>query len=252
MEKTFVENIISLNTAQLGSFGEFLFVYAIRENHTVKRLHDDRADFIVDGEKIDVKTTARDINRAPVALKPYSGTRINGVKYARVEFFETGARVSLEDYKLAEYDQDELKRLWQKWSNGEVKSLPAGNREKKKRLIESIRQEIEQYFSDKGITTRVIIRTCEKGFGKESPHNLKPSKILPRNATIYLSFNDERISRENLFRIIAFPDSHANRLPMLGKTALHLPKVDLSKIQKEYVFRNIEDLKDSYFERFKN
>src|SRR4030095_717273 len=62
----------ALNNAQRGSFGEFLFGRVARETlrAQVDATRRARADFVVDGVRIDVKTTVRDLDRAPPRREP--------------------------------------------------------------------------------------------------------------------------------------------------------------------------------------
>lgn len=242
-----------LNTAQLGSFGEFVFVSTI--NHVMKvnveRLHDNRADFLVNKSPVDVKTTIHNIGNDLCNFNPYAGQRLSGIQYALVEFFKIGARISLEDSQLGIINPQELEELWLKWHDGQGKKIPANKNELKKQLLEPIENDIKCFFSSHGIKARIIYRTCQKGFGKESPDNLKPKHIKINVATVFLSFNDSKISRDNFHKIIAFPDNDADKLPMRDKVYLHKPKVDLDRLPQQYVFKNINDLKEHYFKRFR-
>lgn len=242
-----------LNMAQLGSFGEYVFVSTINQvmNVKVERLHDNRADFLVNENPVDVKTTIQNIDKDLCDFSPYAGQRISGIQYALVEFFRNGARISLENAQLGLRNLRELDELWLKWRDGYGKKLPVNKNELKKQLLKPIKNEIEGFFYSHGIEVRIIQRTCQRGFGNESPHNLKPTHIKINGATVFLSFNDSKISRDNFHKIIAFPDTDADKLPMRDKVYLHKPKVDLDRLPQQYVFKNINDLKEHYFKRFR-
>lgn len=242
-----------LNTAQLGSFGEFVFVSTANQvmNVSIERFHDNRADFLVNGNPVDVKTTLRNISKDTCNFSPFGGSRVSGIQYALVEFFKIGARVSLENTLIGLLNLRELDELWLKWLHGYGKKFPVNKNKLKKQLLEPIENEISSFFSSHGIEVRIINRTCQKGFRKESPHNLKPRHIKINGATVFLSFNDSKISRDNFHTIIAFPDTNADKLPMRDKVNLRKPKVDLDRLPRQYIFENIEDLKEHYFKRFR-
>lgn len=241
-----------LNMASLGSFGEFVFISTVKQamKQTVERLHDNKTDFLVNGNPVDVKTTIRNIGKNVYEFYPYAGPRVCGIQYAQVEFFKLGARVSLENEQLGLLNHQEIDELWLKWLNGHGKKFTVNKNELKKQLYKPIKNEIKSFFSSHGVDVRIILRTCQRGFGRESPHNLKPTNIKINSSTVFLSFNDSNISRDNFHMLIAFPDTDSDRLPMLGKVHLKKPKVDLEHLPSRYVFKNIEDLKEHYFERF--
>lgn len=241
-----------LNMPRLGSFGEFVFVSTVRKimETSIERLHDNRTDFLINRCPVDVKTTMRNIEKDVCSFNPYAGPRISGIKYAQVEFFKTLARVSLEEIQLCLLNQQEINELWLKWLSRHDSRLPVNENESKKRALEPIENEIKSFFLNHAIEVRIIHRTCQKGFGKESPNNLKPSKIKTNSTTVFISFNDSTISRDNFHKLIAFPDIDAEKFPMLEKVNLHKPKVDLDRLSEKYIFNNIEDLKEHYFERF--
>ena len=88
----------------------------------------------------------------------------------------------------------------------------------------------------------MIYRTVQAQFGAESPDNLIPKIIDPTRVTVFLDFLDSEICRDKLRKVIAFPEACADKLPLLKKTRLHLPKVDLEKLPNKYVFHDLDDL----------
>jgi hypothetical protein len=114
-----------------------------------------------------------------------------------------------------------------------------------------IRDEIVTFFKMKyGLNARVIYRTIQKGFGKESPDNLAPKLISPENITVYIDFRDKRISLDNINRVIAFPDERSKKFPTIKKPSLHLEKIDVDALDQIYKFTDIEDLLNSFPKRF--
>jgi hypothetical protein len=96
------------------------------------------------------------------------------------------------------------------------------------------------------VTTRIIYRTCQATFGQESPHNLKPRKVLANRITIYLDFRDQTSAADNLHNVYAFPDMGADSLPMRETVALHHGKVDLSRMPSRFVCTGVDDLKTNF------
>ena len=60
--------------------------------------------------------------------------------------------------------------------------------------------------------------------------------------TVYLDFVDQRLTEDNIRRIIAFPDTAATSFALLGTTRLHRPKVDLRSIPARFIFANLSEL----------
>lgn len=98
-----------------------------------------------------------------------------------------------------------------------------------------------------GIVCRIIYRTSQERFGRESPDNLKPKVIRPNGITIFINFN-QNIAEESIINIYAFPDTRSHELPVLPPDQVHLhkEKVNLNKISRKFVFSGMEDLKSNY------
>src|SRR5262245_42055084 len=226
-----------MNNAQRGSFGEFLFCRVAREKlrARVNATRRDRADFVVDGVPIDVKTTIKDLNRALRPLREYRGPRIAGTSYAQVEFGTEGARVSLEANRLSTVAWPELAATWRAWGKARPPKHRPGN-------IVRLRKRVAPRFRELGFRARVIYRTTQAQFGEESPANLVPSRPKQDRLTVYLDFANPRLTADNIRRIIAFPDAAVNSLPLLERTRLHLPKVNLSSVPGRFVFTSLSEL----------
>lgn len=71
--------------ARLGSFGEHLFADVMRRRgHIVEALHAEQTDFLVDGQRIDVKSSFAKTVAPFKPLKQWSGNRVDGEQYAQV------------------------------------------------------------------------------------------------------------------------------------------------------------------------
>lgn len=229
----------ALNNAQRGSFGEFLFSRVAREklSSEIETTRRNRADFVVGGVQVDVKATIRDLREPLRPLKPYRGTRVEGISYAQVEFAAEGARVSLETELLAIIPWPDLAVAWDAWRENTRTERVAPARD-----IGPLRDRIIAHFRDLGFSARVIYRTIQAQFRDESPANLLPSRPQPNGLTVYLDFADHRITESNIRRIIAFPDSAALSFPLLERTRLHRQKVDLAQLPPHFVFANLSEL----------
>ena len=258
--------ILLLNAARLGSFGEAVFLQVARDKGWhIESQHSEKVDYRVEGELVDVKTSRQSLQR-PVGRRQYSGP-VPHVRYVLVEFVSSGASVSIDGAQLQSLNWEKLDTIWDEWTRQrgrEDNILERDNTQRAisdfkrtaeplgpypvpgsstKRAIADLKQELVRFLAEKGITTRIIYRTCMAGFKQESPHNLKPEKIEPNRITIYLDFRNEVISADNLNGVYAFPDTAAHTLPMLEKTRLHRPKVDVGKMPAKFVFRDLEELK---------
>lgn len=255
--------ILLLNSARLGSFGEAVFLQVARDKGWhIESQHSERADYRVEGELVDVKTTRQTLQR-PVGRRQYSGP-VPYVRYVLVEFVSSGACVSIDGAQLRSLDWQQLDAIWDEWirqRGGEdytqqaisdlkrrTRSLEPHQtaRGNTKRAVADLMQELVSFFAEKGIATRIIYRTCMAGFKQESPHNLKPGRIQPNRITIYLDFKNEVASAYNLNGVYAFPDTAAHTLPMLEKTRLHRPKVDVDKMPAKFVFHDLDELRKGW------
>ena len=241
--------ICSLNNAQLGSYGEYIFRKIAKSvlKGDMQSLHDMRVDFIVNGMKIDVKTSRRNIASYPRKLKTYNTHRVDGVSYALVELFSDEVRISIEGRQISVISWREASELWDEWKGRGYKHRILDHKDMKRKKLAPMQREIAEFFQPLGISTRIIYRTSQKDWGNESPHNLKPSsKKEPTGLTIFLDFIDSNISRDNFRQIVCFLNVRADELPMVKKIYLHKPKVDLKKLPEKFLFKDINDLKRNY------
>ncbi len=231
----------SLNNAQRGSFGEFLFsIVAAREsNEKVRAVRRNRTDFLVGNIPVDVKTTIRNLDRVLPSLRPYRGPRTEAISYAQVEFGAEGARISIESSILASLSWSDIVEIWQRWAEQTAsKSMPA----EKGIGISPIRLAVHEHFAKFGFRARVIYRTIQGQFRNESPANLLPTATESDRVTVFLDFADQRLVEDNIRRVIMFPDVIAPSLPLLAQTRLHRPKVDLTQIPARFVFSSLAAL----------
>ena len=233
--------LIALNNAQRGSLGEYLFA-AVAGNIPGSRLEtvrSEQTDFILAGERIDVKTTIRDLDRPIRPLTPYRGPRVSGVRYAQVEFSPDGVRISIESAVMTQITWPKMSLLWTQWINERRprKSTPPDTAR-----LNSLLEMIRNHFEHFAIEARILYRTGQANFGNESPANLLPKTARPNRITVFIDFHDQSIDAANIRRIVAFKDSDAPRLPMNSKIRLHRAKVDLAAIPQKYVFTTLGDL----------
>ena len=253
-----IQKIRQLNSARAGSLAELAFALTAARDvggeiklGKLKIQHADQTDFVtVSGRRIDVKSRRFRANEPLPPLRAYQGPRVKEIEYGVVEFYDNGARISLEGQLLAEIDENKLETIWREWLKGRAQEIPSAEKPASEEAALEISSEVKSFFTAKGFAPRVIYRTCEPSFGKESPGNLKPTKLVPKGISIYLSFYPGNVNRDNLYRLIAFPDNQASKLPMHAKTHLHLPKVNLEEVDPKYKFKNIHDLLENYFKRF--
>jgi hypothetical protein len=232
--------------ALIGSFAEWLFCSSARKaGMRIDKAHADRADFAVNGERMDVKghvIEKEDLDPP----RPWSGKRQSRTRYVMVEFWKKGARVSIEGNEISEFDLESLAMEWSEWSKNHTFKLPTVDKSQRKRDLAQIRNEIREFFREHERDTRIIYRTCQKEFGNEYPHNLRPQKIQENRVTVFLSFESCQISKKNIDGIVVIPDDEPWDLPMTKNFRLHAPKVDIEKLPTRFRFKNIEDLKTRY------
>ncbi len=243
-----IQQVSELTAVSLGSFGEFIYKVQILEQTKFKiyKGHQDRFDFHVNDELVDVKATKKHLTKKTIPLKPYTGKRVPERIYAQVEFFSDAVRISHEKKEMFILSWDEIGVLWDRWKKNDAQKLTFKGKSPSKENAKIIKSKIADYFSKQGIDTRIIYRTVQAGFGKESPANLKPNEIKPNRITVFLNFNDHNVSEDNFHSIIAFTDSDSQSLPMRPKTNLGVPKVDIPAMDNRYTFEDLSDLYNNF------
>ena len=195
---------------------------------------------------VDVKATKKHLTKKTIPLKPYTGKRVPERIYAQVEFFSDAVRISHEKKEMFILSWDEIGVLWDRWKKNDAPKLTFKGKSPSKENAKIIKSKIADYFSKQGLKTRIIYRTVQAGFGKESPANLKPNEIIKDRITVFLNFNDHNVSEDNFHSIIAFTDSDSQSLPMRPKTNLGVPKVDISAMNETFFFKGLKDLFSNY------
>src|SRR5262249_39997043 len=109
-------------------------------------------------------------------LTPYRGSRAHGIAYVQVEFGIDGARVSREGDVLAMLTWPDLAIAWWKWGKEKPPRSAAD--------VEALRTRIAACFREFGLCVRVMYRTTQAEFGKESPANLVPTRPTPGRITV--------------------------------------------------------------------
>lgn len=236
-----IQDIISnLNNAQFGSFGEFIFESNYVEEG-IQRKHNERVDFILGGEFIDVKST-RKFNENYSTSRDYSGNKQIGIQYPFLQFYADRIVCVLHKKILFQLNYENVQVLLESWIKSKRKTRNIKRAKKiKSKELERIKNKLILYFKEKGYVTRIIYRTTQKGFGKESPNNLIPREIINNRVTIFLSFNDHIFCEKNLNEIFVIADINSRKLPMIKKPTLHKEKVDLEKID-QYKYSSINDI----------
>ena len=242
------EKIKSLNNAKFGSLSEFVFEYKFK-NKTLKRQHFGGVDFKWNETDVDIKGR-RKFNSLSITPLKYYGPRQGGIRYVVVGYFQ--------DYVVISEDKDVLKKIgyisiakiFKKWSD--KKPLGTHNVKKDARHWNEMKNSIQKIFSEKNYNARVIHRTTQDAFGKESPDNLLPKKLLKCNVTVFVNFKNYIISEDNVKEIFAFKDIDGKKFKKIKKPHLHKKKVDLDLIDSKFKFKSINDLicnweDDSFF-----
>ncbi len=245
-----IDFVRSANMSQLGSYGEAIFhETCLNQGIEISTQHFAQADFLMNGRRMDVKTSRQRLER--LLEKPFLKIRhrIENTEYIAVEFHQNGAILSIEGEVLRRYDWLTLQGIFQKWVEGGFGKTHQPKIGSKNKLCEELAEKVKSIFRDKGLPDPYLLfRTVM--FDKESPHNLLPCqrKEADRKSwTVFLVFKKAPPIEENLHYIIAFPDEVDGSLPRLHKlrTAKHienLQKADLSKMPSKYVFESVAAL----------
>jgi 6-pyruvoyl-tetrahydropterin synthase len=245
-----IEFIRSANMPQLGSFGEAVYEQFMTESGAdISRLHVGRADFEVNGVRVDVKTSRHQLGKH--LQKPVFNYRheVLGTHYAILEFHQLGALLSMNKEIIARFDWTFLNSVFEKWREGGFGKAHNIQRRTKKSLCPVMIERTKRAFVEAGLPEPYMLQRTVM-FDNESPHNLLPSQRKPTKqtgATVFFVFHQAPPIQENLKEVIAFPDTADSCLVRLKKlrTASHienLEKADIDLIPPKYRFDSIESL----------
>jgi hypothetical protein len=241
-----IESIKELNNPQFGSFGEYIFEHQLADQK-LQRKHSESTDFILNGKSIDVKS-ARLFNEYRTVSKNYHGKRISGIYYAFVQFYSNIVFCSLEEKIIFTIDYKEIKILFCEWQKKRkrVKTKNAKISYEFKANLINIKKFIIEHFIALGYKPRIIYRTNQNEFGKESPGNLVQKTKSNNSVTIFISFNNYEIAENNIDKIIAFRDSESDAFPMLRNPKLHIIKIDIERLDAKYKYSTVIELIENF------
>jgi hypothetical protein len=240
-----IELIKKLNNPRFGSFGEYIFEYQ-NSTKNIERKHSESTDFILNGKSIDVKST-RCFKESRVVPKKYRGKNLKNIEYAYLQFYSNVVICSIEHHVLFTLDYSSVENIFKKWelkkkskllATKKISSLYHENLNKIKKLISA-------FYIKQGLDPRIIYRTNQSEFGKESPGNLIYRIKNNKSVTVFIDFKSHEISENNINQIIAFRDQESDNFPFLKNPKLHEPKVDLEFLDKKYKFDSLKDLMQS-------
>ena len=237
------KQLIELNNARFGSFGEFVFETSF-STEIIVRKHFDQSDFLWNNISYDIKSK-RILDKNYRTPGKYNGKRVKGIEYILVEFYKDVVVLSKEKKQLKCLGYDVIDEMFLKWHSNK---LPQPDTKLKKDLttLNIIKEKIQNYFNRLGLTVRIIYRTTQKDFGNESPDNLLPKKIQSNSVTVFLNFKSFDLNENNFEEVIAFRDIHASSFDLIPDPKLHKKKIDITKLSKEYKFKDIDDLTNNW------
>jgi len=241
-----IEVIKELNNPQFGSFGEYIFEHQLSEQE-IQRKHSESTDFILNGKSIDVKS-ARLLNESCTDSKTYNGKKLSGIYYAFVQFYSNIVLCSLDGKIIFSLHYKEIKVLFLEWQKNrkKVKSKTVKIGHVFQANLVNIKKAITEHFIALGYKPRIIYRTNQNKFGKESPGNLVPKTIKNNSVTVFISFNNHEISDTNIDQIIAFRDSESDNFPLLRDPKFHMVKIDIERLDARHKYNTVSELLRSF------
>jgi len=242
--------ILNANMSQLGSYGEAVFhAHYKAQGLEIIPLHVGRADFLVNGTRVDVKTSRK--NLAKVLTEPKLRVRntVEGTDYYMVEFHRAGALLSKDRDPRAAVTWEELVAVFRGWRAGDFGAKHTPKTARPRRVSAELLHRIRSGFADRGLAAPYILyRTIM--FENESPHNLLPSQRKATHRlgwTVFLVCRTAPVDETTLDYIIAFPDETDRDFPRLRTfgTSKHidgLQKADLGRLPEGVRFGSVEAL----------
>ena len=245
-----------LNNARIGSFSEHLFWILYNGKYTLKKSHYGHTDFIltINGNefKIDVKSKRQFMKYYEMNLRYKSKKKLSGVQYPYIVYFKDKICINWEEMnelQFCNYDTNCV-NIYDIWNDNKPKSIKKVLRnddDSFKQNYETIKTEIENFFQLKQLKARIIYRTCQQDFGKESPGNFIPIHRDPKRVTIFISFNG-KIDISNVLKVYALQETELLNPPTLKKSRLNTPKVDLDRLEQKFVFNDLDNLFQNFFQ----
>ena len=236
--------------SQLGSLGEALFHdYALAQGMKIIPLHSARADFLLDGRRVDVKTSRKLLEKTYKGRRIIIRHRVPETEYASVQFHEGGCQIHLEDHPLTNLSWGKVQDVFAKWLAGHFGKIHREKLQPSNKVCASLIGSIHEAFTKIGLQKPYILyRTVM--FDNESPHNLLPSQRAEEKKlgwTVFLVCRSAPVTEKNLDYLIAFPDSVDPTLPRqeILRTSKHienLQKADLRRIPTEFIYSGLRDL----------
>jgi len=244
------EQLLLLNNFKFGKFGEVIYEHYLKslciqfENVCLKGL---QADFRVGEDLIDVKSK-RNLGQSKERYNiiPISN-KMKGIKYRMVVFNKSRIVLHDEDKKIFQtYPYNSLiVKLFDNLTKSSKKHPTV--KAKKSNTWNNIKNEVEGFFENANISARAIHRNCQRRFGNEHPHNLKPSK-KGEDVVVYVAYADTNL--EIVDFIFAFPASDYYKFPNIPNPRLHKTKKDINHTDSKYFFKSLAELYDQFFLRF--
>jgi len=245
--------IEKLNNPQFGSFAEFVFVNHVINvrNQDLIKIHRDDADFIMQGNTIDVGGR-RMLN------KHFTNQTIRN-KTVSVFFYKDCCFINYPTIFEAKIDWSDIVSLYKAWRQNPPIHIPTNSGISFEKEYEEIKNAISSFFLENGYTTKIIYRTVSHKFGlRESPHNLLPSKLNEKGVTVYIDFKSYIRTNENIRFIIAFPDNTGGEIPRQKIVSIkagqaNVKKIDLNTIiqtKHRCYFETREELIKCFFKRY--
>jgi hypothetical protein len=147
-----------LSAPRLGSFGEAVFKRTAQSlGIHVEGLHSERADFVVRGQKTDVKTIARFLIEGLQSVASWRGTRVAGVQYAVVEFHPDGVRLTLDGQVMANLDWIEIEEIWADWKLGVFGRMHRATASPARSLPSDVTAAVHRLFDEVGLLHPLIL-----------------------------------------------------------------------------------------------
>ncbi len=248
--------ISNANMSQLGSLGEAIFQqFCANQNYALFSLHVGRADFLVNGNRVDVKTSRKNLNNILNEPRLRVRNTVPDTEYYTVEFNISGALISDTRTPLTSFNWIQLDVIYQSWKLGKFGASHTPKVSVTDKICKTLLMRIKDCFTSIGLNPPYILyRTIM--FENESPDNLLPSQRSIKGRlgwTVFIVCHTAPANESTLQYIIAFPDEADRELPRLSKfgTSKHikdLQKADLSRMPEKYKFRSLNELL-SHFQR---
>lgn len=237
------DEAVAFDDVRLLEFGKFLFEWTGRAaGYNVEPSTEDPADYLVEGEPIKVEVKSlEDDGRTEHSAAAAGG---DGMSRSMVLLGDDGAEVWLDGRRLRTLPSGLIRGMWLKWERErrqDASTSPSGGQQ-----WDEAERELEAVFRGYGLGSVVFHPTRQPGTYRRLT-KMVPNIATDRWAIIFLPPDTPSATVPGP---VALPELLADVLMPAAISPSGVVTLNLSDVPADATFKDVQDLKDKYFDRF--